>query len=104
VKNPAFAPMSVPNQSRSKGGKARPTGLSTATKLSGSLEGARHRHNLYTIENSKGSQVYLNRQDLDRALILREEDVVHAMMVYGPQIPPELVRDYLWFGHTGARA
>ncbi len=76
-------------------------GSKGAMKFPGYKEGETGRHNLYTIENGKGSQIYLNRPDLNDGIVKREGELIDLLMRYGYQVSVATVRDYLWGLMTG---
>lgn len=65
-------------------------------KFPGSEIAAAGRHNLYSVENTKGSLVYLNKPAVENKIRQHEGELIDALMKYGDQVPLDLIRDYLW--------
>jgi hypothetical protein len=70
-----------------------PTGI---THFPGHKEAEQGRYNFFSIENTSGSLVYMNKPALDQKIRAREYELVNALMMYGYQVPLELIRNYLW--------
>jgi hypothetical protein len=62
----------------------------------GHREAEQGRYNLYSVVNTPGNQIYLNRRDLTEAVLQRQTQIINLLLRFGTQIPLEAIRDELW--------
>lgn len=78
-----------------------PNGL---TKFPGTDEVMKGRQNLYSVENTTGSLVYLNKPGVENKIRDHEREIIDVLMMYGDQVPLDLIRRHLWLENAEGQA